>query len=95
MLNRLDLNLLVTLDILLQEKNVSRAAQRLHLSQPSVSIQLAKLREALGDPLLLPESHGMQTTARAEVLQEPLREALESLSRAIAPPPAFDPARKR
>ncbi|WP_039956823.1 helix-turn-helix domain-containing protein, partial [Xanthomonas graminis] len=51
---RLDLNLLLTLDALLAEHNVTRAAARLHLSQPSVSVHLAKLREALDDPLLLP-----------------------------------------
>ncbi|MDP9123335.1 MAG: LysR family transcriptional regulator, partial [Pseudomonadota bacterium] len=51
---RLDLNLLVTLDTLLAERHVTRAAARLHLSQPAVSVQLARLREAFGDPLLIP-----------------------------------------
>jgi len=90
---RLDLNLLLTLDVLLAERNVTRAAQRLSLSQPSVSVQLAKLREVFGDPLLVPARHGMLPTARAEELREPLREALESLGRAVAPASAFDPAR--
>ncbi|WP_267117131.1 helix-turn-helix domain-containing protein, partial [Xanthomonas sacchari] len=58
-LRRLDLNLLLTLDTLLDTHNVTRAAARLHLSQPSVSVHLAKLREALGDPLLLPGPRGM------------------------------------
>lgn len=53
-LHRLDLNLLRTLDVLLSENNVTRAAQRLNLSQPSVSIQLARLREIFADPLLMP-----------------------------------------
>jgi DNA-binding transcriptional LysR family regulator len=91
-LKRLDLNLLLTLDVLLEEHSVTRAAARLHLSQPSVSVQLAKLRDLLGDPLLLPGPRGMRPTARAEALREPLREALETLSRAVAPELAFDPA---
>ncbi|KAB8191052.1 LysR family transcriptional regulator, partial [Lysobacter maris] len=74
----LDLNLLVTLDVLLSERNVTRAAERLHLSQPAVSVQLSKLRDALGDPLLLPGARGMRPTARAEALRGPLREALET-----------------
>ncbi|PGW82576.1 LysR family transcriptional regulator, partial [Bacillus thuringiensis] len=51
---RLDLNLLQTLEALLEERNVTRAAERLHLSQPAVSAQLARLRDLFGDPLLLP-----------------------------------------
>ncbi|MFM0670284.1 LysR family transcriptional regulator [Paraburkholderia sediminicola] len=91
-LRRLDLNLLVTLDVLLSEHNVTRAAERLNFSQPSVSVHLAKLREVLGDPLLLPGPRGMRPTARAEALREPLREALEALERAVAPARPFDPA---
>ncbi|ERK08081.1 Transcriptional regulator [Pantoea sp. AS-PWVM4] len=87
----LDLNLLLTLDVLLAELNVTRAAQRLNLSQPSVSAQLARLRSIFNDPLLLPGPRGMAPTSRAEALREPLRLALESLQRAIAPPQAFEP----
>lgn len=92
-LRRLDLNLLVTLDVLLTEHHVTRAAGRLHLSQPTVSVQLARLREVFGDPLLLPGPRGMRPTARADALREPLRQALETLRRAVAPSAAFDPAR--
>ncbi|HEX7895780.1 MAG TPA: LysR family transcriptional regulator [Terriglobales bacterium] len=92
-LRRLDLNLLVTLDALLTERSVTRAAQRLNFSQPSVSVQLAKLRETLGDPLLLPGPRGMLPTARAEELREPLKSALEGLRRAILPAEPFDPAK--
>lgn len=92
-LNRLDLNLLLTLDVLLREHNVTRAAQRLNLSQPSVSVQLARLREIFDDPLLLPGPRGMQPTVRADELREPLRRALEALERAVSPVNAFDPAR--
>ena len=92
-LHRLDLNLLRTLDVLLSEHNVTRTAQRLNLSQPSVSVQLARLRDIFADPLLLPGPRGMQPTARADELREPLRQALEALERAVAPASAFDPAR--
>lgn len=91
-LRRLDLNLLVTLDVLLAEHNVTRAAERLNLSQPSVSVHLARLRELLGDPLLLPGPRGMRPTARADALREPLRQALEALERAVSPDSPFDPA---
>lgn len=91
-LRRLDLNLLVTLDALLTEHNATRAAERLHLSQPAVSVQLAKLREIFGDPLLLPGARGMRPTARADELRLPLREALKVLEQAVAPSSPFDPA---
>ncbi|MEJ2795116.1 LysR family transcriptional regulator [Iodobacter sp. LRB] len=91
-LRRLDLNLLLTLDVLLAEHNVTRAAQRLNLSQPSVSVHLAKLREIFSDPLLLPGPRGMRPTARAEELREPLRQALNALEHAVAPASPFNPA---
>ncbi len=91
-LRRLDLNLLVTLDALLAEHNVTRAAQRLHFAQPTVSVQLARLREIFADPLLLPGPRGMRPTARANELREPLRQALKSLEQAVAPSSPFDPA---
>jgi len=90
-LRRLDLNLLVTLDVLLAEHNVTRAAERLNFSQPSVSVHLAKLRDIFDDPLLIPGPRGMRPTARAEALREPLRLALEALEQAVAPASPFDP----
>jgi len=92
-LARLDLNLLVTLDALLAERNVTRAARRLSLSQPAVSVQLGKLRRALQDPLLLPGPRGMAPTSLAAALEGPLREALQQLVQVIAPARRFDPAR--
>lgn len=92
-LRNLDLNLLVTLDMLLTELNVTRAAQRLHYSQPSVSVQLAKLRDVFDDPLLLPGPRGMRPTLRAQQLREPLRDALAAIERAVEPPRAFEPLR--
>lgn len=91
-LQRLDLNLLRTTDVLLSENNVTRAAQRLNLSQPSVSIQLARLREIFADPLLMPGPRGMQPTARADELRQPLRAALAALEQAVAPVAPFNPA---
>jgi DNA-binding transcriptional LysR family regulator len=58
-LRGIDLNLLVSLDVLLAEANVTRAAERLHLTQPAVSTQLARLRDMFGDPLLVPATHGL------------------------------------
>ncbi|EJM09204.1 transcriptional regulator [Pseudomonas sp. GM18] len=94
-LRRLDINLLLTLDVLLSEHNVTRAAQRLNLSQPSVSVHLAKLRDIFSDPLLLPGPRGMRPTARADELREPLRLALEALERAVSPASPFNPAEAR
>jgi DNA-binding transcriptional LysR family regulator len=92
-LRRLDLNLLVTLDALLAELNVTRAARRLNLAQPTVSLQLGRLRQLLDDPLLLPGPRGMRPTARATALREPLRQALAALDEALAPAARYDPAR--
>lgn len=90
-LRRVDLNLLVTLDALLADPNVTRTAERLHLSQPAVSVHLSKLRHVFDDPLLLPGPRGMRPTAKADALREPLRLALEALTQAIAPTAPFDP----
>lgn len=92
-LRKLDLNLLVTLEALLLENNVSRAAERLHRSQPAVSTHLARLREIFGDPLLLPGPRGMVPTARARALHEPLSQALRVLGQVVAAPADFEPAR--
>ncbi len=91
-IERLDLNLLMTLDTLLAERNVSRAAERLHLSQPAISTRLTRLRELLGDPLLLPAQRGMIPTQRALELQAPLHAALESVRQVVASTSPFDPA---
>jgi DNA-binding transcriptional LysR family regulator len=92
-LRRIDLNLLVSLDALLAECNVTRAAERLHLSQPALSAQLGKLRHIFGDPLLLPAEtgRGMTPTARALALGAPLRSALKDLEAVVCHQPSFDP----
>ncbi|KAA8698758.1 LysR family transcriptional regulator [Pseudomonas cannabina] len=91
-LRRLDLNLLMTLDALLAEQNVTRAARLLNLAQPTVSLQLGRLRELLDDPLLLPGPRGMSPTERARELRGPLREALAALEGALSPVATFEPA---
>jgi DNA-binding transcriptional LysR family regulator len=92
---KLDLNLLVTLEALLAEHNVTKAAARLHLSQPAVSAQLARLREVFDDPLLIPAQRGMTPTAKALELMEPLRQSLDQVRAAVAEHRAFDPAKAR
>jgi DNA-binding transcriptional LysR family regulator len=90
--SRLDLNLLVTLEALLAERNVTRAAARLHLSQPAVSAQLNRLRDLFNDPLLLPAHRGMTPTAKALELLPPLRDALDQVRSAVTSHLQFDPA---
>lgn len=94
-LAQLDLNLLRALDALLEERSVTRAARRLGLSQPAVSNALSRLRDALGDPILVRSGSRMVTTPRAAEIQPMLREALLSLGRAIEPAAPFDPASSR
>ncbi|MFK7160047.1 LysR family transcriptional regulator [Marinospirillum sp. MEB164] len=88
-LRRIDLNLLVTLHALLVEKHVSRAAQRLHKSQPAVSHSLASLRAIFDDPLLVRRTGKLELTARANELLPLLTEALHQLG-ALIDLPAFD-----
>jgi DNA-binding transcriptional LysR family regulator len=75
-LRTLDLNLLVILDALLDEGHVSRAAERLGLSQPATSAALERCRGIFGDPLLERRGGGMKLTAKAEALRDPLRAVL-------------------
>ena len=87
----MDLNLLVTLEALLAEQNVTKAANRLHLSQPAVSAQLSRLRDLFDDPLLIPAQRGMTPTAKALELRDPLRHALDQVRAALAEHRHFDP----
>jgi DNA-binding transcriptional LysR family regulator len=89
---KLDLNLLVTLEALLVERSVTRAARKVGLSQPAVSAQLARLRDLLGDQLLVPAQRGMIPTARALELQLPLLQALSCVRDAVSVGDIFDPA---
>jgi DNA-binding transcriptional LysR family regulator len=91
-LNSFDLNLLVALDALLLEANVSRAAMRIGLSQPAASHALQRLREVLGDPLLVRTGARMELTPRAQALRGPLAQALDQV-RGLFTPDDFDAAR--
>jgi DNA-binding transcriptional LysR family regulator len=90
---RLDLNLLVTLEALLAERNVTRAAARLHLSQPAVSAQLNRLRKVFDDLLLIPAQRGMTPTVKAMELLDPLRQALDQVRATVSTHRNFDPAK--
>ncbi|WP_421862434.1 LysR family transcriptional regulator [Motiliproteus sp.] len=91
-LDRIDLNLLVYLDVLLRERSVTNAANQLGLSQPAMSNGLRRLRDLLGDPLLVRTSDGMTPTERANELQPLVREALAQLEKALQPKQPFDAA---
>jgi DNA-binding transcriptional LysR family regulator len=91
-LNSLDLNLLVALDALLREANVSRAAMRIGLSQPAASHALQRLRDLIKDPLLVRSGARMELTPRAVSLRAPLAQTLEQV-RGLFVPDAFDATR--
>ena len=88
----LDLNLLVALDALLLEGNVGRAGMRIGLSQPAASHALRRLRDILGDPLLVRVGARMELTPRALALRGPLAQALDQV-RGLFIPDDFDAAR--
>lgn len=89
--NKLDLNLLVALDAMLTERNISRAAERQHLSQSAMSNALARLRDYFGDELLVQVGRRMELTPRAEALREAVRELLVRVETTIAVQPEFEP----
>lgn len=88
---KIDLNLLLTLEALLTELNVTKAAERLYLSQPAVSAQLSRLRTLFHDPLLIPGRRGMTPTAKALELMIPLSEALEKIRYTVSSQDEFIP----
>lgn len=90
-----DLNLLRVFDALMREQNVSRAAERLALSQPAVSNALSRLRDLLGDPLLVRVGRRMQPTPRALALEAPIRAALQQIEASLGAAEVFDPASSR
>jgi DNA-binding transcriptional LysR family regulator len=94
-ISNFDLNLLRVLDALLRERNVSRAAERLSLSQPAVSNALGRLRDLLDDPLLVRVGRAMQPTPRALELETPIRAALRQIEESLGEGNRFDPARSR
>ncbi|QYK01214.1 LysR family transcriptional regulator [Shewanella psychrotolerans] len=90
-LARIDLNLLVILQVLLEERSVTRAANRLHLSQSALSKSLNRLRDTLGDPLFIRTAHGLKPTAHAVILGQQLPNMLQGLYQ-LTQPPRFVPA---
>lgn len=88
----LDLNLLVAFQVLLEERSVSRAAVRLHLSQPAISAALARLRAYFNDALLVAEGRRMFPTALAEALAPQVAVALETVGTILDTAGTFDPA---
>lgn len=90
-----DLNLLVAFDALVREQSVTRAAATLGVTQSAVSHALRRLRELLGDPLMVRGRSGMMLTPRATALVMPLRSGLLALGRALSEPAVFEPATAR
>jgi len=90
-LSRIDLNLLWALHVLLEEASVTAAAARLHVGQPAVSNQLARLRELFGDPLLVRDGRRLVRTPRAEALRMPLTEAVARIGHVLVGDASFDP----
>ncbi|WP_428661095.1 LysR family transcriptional regulator [Reyranella sp.] len=91
-LSRVDLNLLVVLDMILSEGGVSRAAAKLNLTQPTISHALGRLREQFDDPLFVRHGRTLVPTPLARSLREPLAAALHSLGSVLAAGRRFDPA---
>jgi DNA-binding transcriptional LysR family regulator len=94
-LRTFDLNLLVAFDVLMRELNVSRAAEKMFVTQSSMSHVLNRLRQQLDDPVLVRTSSGMKPTERALALVEPVRAILKDVEQVIRPPAEFDPATSR
>lgn len=91
-LETIDFNLLKVLDALIAERNVTRAGKRLGRSQPAVSNALHRLRELLGDDLLVRGPNGFVLTPRAEAIREPLQEAISLVEGCLVKGARFDPA---
>ena len=91
-LHVIDLNLLVVFDAIMRERSVTRAGQRLGLSQPAMSHALTRLRHMLKDELFVRSPNGMVPTPRAEQLATPIRIALDGLQQSLEPV-QFEPAK--
>jgi len=88
-----DLNLLITLDVLLAEGSVARAAERLRLSPSAMSRALSRLRETTGDPLLVRAGRGLVPTPRALALRDPVQRLVNDARAVLRPDETVDPAR--
>jgi DNA-binding transcriptional LysR family regulator len=94
-LSGVDLNLLVALDALLTERNVTRAAERVSVGQPAMSASLARLRKHFGDPLLVRQGRGLEPTPLAESLARSVQEAIATVEAVLGSRAAFDPGVQR
>ena len=86
-----DLNLMRVFLTVMQERSVTRAAERLHLTQPAVSYALARLREKFDDPLFLRTAAGMQPTPVAFALAGPIGQGMDAFADALSLRHRFDP----
>lgn len=91
-LQRLDLNLLIALDALLTDQNVTRAAERIHISQPGMSAALQKLRQHFSDPLLERIGRNMELTTRGRALADPVKTILTQIRELNDQGKSFDPS---
>src|SRR5262245_48860015 len=91
-LSRADLNLLVLFEVVLEERHVGRAAERLRLSPSAVSHSLGRLRDLFNDPLFLKHPKGVVPTERAQALAGPVSRALAEVRAIVPNAPPFDPA---
>ena len=92
-ISKIDLNLLIYFDVLLKECNVTKAADRLNITQPAMSNGLKRLRELLNDPILVRTSQGMQPTRRALHLKPIVRELIQTMEKALITDNEFDYAK--
>lgn len=90
-LRRVDINLIVVLDAVLSEKNLTRAGESIGMSQPAVSGALARLRQQFDDPLLVRNGRVFELTPTAERLQSAVRTAMIEIHRTLDEVPTFDP----
>jgi DNA-binding transcriptional LysR family regulator len=91
-LRKIDLNLLVVLHAILEERNLTRAGERIGTSQPAVSGALARIRQQYDDPLLIRVGNKFELTPRAQALKPLVEEAMEAVTRMLDLLPAFEPA---
>lgn len=91
-LRRIDINLLVVLDALLTERHLTRAGERIGMTQPAVSGALARLRQLYDDELLVRVGGTFELTAKALALQPSVRQATTEITRTLDLTPAFDPS---
>lgn len=94
-LRKADMNLMVVFETLMQERNVTRAAEKLFLGQPTISAALNRLRALLNDPLFIRVGHRMEPTARAHEILRHLAPALDAMSMALSQTREFNPAESK